>query len=167
MTDSAVPTPLISIDIDLQAQVLTVQRRGVPWLAYRISSALKGANERNGSNGTPRGKHRLRARIGEGQPIGAVFVGRRPTGECWSPDLSSCYPRRDWILTRILWLCGEEPGFNRGGEVDSMRRFIYIHGTPDTEPMGTPLSHGCIRMRSTDIAQLFEWAAAGTKVMIS
>jgi L,D-transpeptidase YbiS len=166
LTDPILFSSSIALDVDLQTQVLTVSRSGMPWLAYRISSALKGANECDGSNGTPRGKHRVRARIGEDQPIGAVFVGRRPTGERWSRDLAARYPQRDWILTRILWLCGEEPGFNRSGKVDSMRRFIYIHGTPDTEPMGVPLSHGCIRMRNDDLAQLFDWVAVGTKVTV-
>lgn len=166
MTDPVGARPLITLDIDLKTQVLTVMRSGSPWLAYSVSSALNGADERNGSNGTPRGRHRVRARIGAGHPLGGVFVGRRPTGEIWSRDLAARYPQRDWILTRILWLCGEEPGRNRGGEVDSMRRFIYIHGTPETEPMGVPLSHGCVRMRNQDVAQLFDWVAIGTPVII-
>ena len=78
-------------------------------------------------------------KIGAGAPLGAVFVGRRPTGEIWTPELAAAHPGRDWILTRILWLCGEEPGFNRLGEVDTMRRYIYIHGAPDTVPMGVPM----------------------------
>lgn len=152
--------------IDLQAQVMTVFRQGVPSLCYRISTALNGPAEANGSFGTPRGKHRIRALIGKDLPLGAVFVGRRPTGEIWTPELAISNPNRDWILTRILWLCGEEPGFNRGGTVDSMRRFIYIHGTPDTEPMGVPRSHGCIRMRNRDIDQLFGFVTAGLPVAI-
>lgn len=166
MTDPVGAPSLIALDIDLETQVLTVIRSGSPWLAYPISSARNGADERNGSNGTPRGRHRVRARIGAGRPLGGVFVARRPTGEIWSRDLAARYPQRDWILTRILWLCGEEPGLNRGGEVDSMRRFIYIHGTPETEPMGIPLSHGCIRMRNQDVAQLFDWLTVGTPVII-
>mgnify|MGYP000721059362 CR=1 FL=1 len=98
--------------------------------------------------------------------IGAAFRGRRPTGEVWTPELAAANPGRDWILTRILWLSGTEPGFNRLGEVDSMRRYIYIHGTPDTEPMGVPLSIGCVRMRNRDVAELFELVPAGTKVDI-
>ena len=158
--------PVSSLSVDLQAQVLTVYKTGSPWLCYRISTALNGPDERNGSHGTPRGWHRIRALIGSGKPQGTVFVGRRPTGEIWSPALAGRFPDRDWILTRILWLCGEERGFNRGGNVDSMRRFIYIHGTPDTEPMGLARSHGCIRMRNDDVEQLFEWVCAGLRVHI-
>lgn len=162
---TAVSFPL-SLYVDIARQVLTVCREGNPWLAYRISTAHNGPNQCQGSNGTPRGRHRVRACIGGGCPPGTVFIGRRPTGELWSRELAAQHPKRDWILTRILWLCGEEPGFNRGAEVDSMRRFIYIHGTPDTEPMGEPLSHGCIRMRDPDVAQLFDWIVPGTPVTI-
>ena len=164
--DNRVDTLPVALEIDLSSQVLLVTRAGLPSLAYRISSALNGPNEKNGSGGTPRGRHRVRARIGERMPAGTVFIGRRPTGEIWNPLLSRRYPGRDWILTRILWLCGNEHGHNRGGEVDSMRRFIYIHGTPDSEPMGVPRSHGCIRMRNADVAQLFEWVGVGTPVLI-
>ncbi len=134
--------------------------------AYRISTALSGAGERKGSNRTPRGTHVVRARIGAGQPANAVFVGRRPTGEVWSPELAAQYPQRDWILTRILWLSGCEVGFNRLGDCDTMQRYIYIHGTPDTEPMGVPLSHGCIRMRNADVLDLYERVPVGTPVLI-
>lgn len=119
-----------------------------------------------GSHCTPRGRHIVRARIGAGAPLGAAFRGRRPTGEVWTPELAATHPARDWILTRILWLSGTEPGRNRLGEVDSMRRYIYIHGTPDTEPMGVPLSIGCVRMRNRDVAELFDLVPAGTKVDI-
>jgi hypothetical protein len=108
----------------------------------------------------------IRAKIGAGEPTGAVFVGRRPTGEVWSPELALCHPTRDWILSRILWLSGTEIGQNRLGAVDSMRRYIYIHGTPETEPMGVPASHGCIRMRSRDVIELFDRVKVGTPVQI-
>ena len=133
---------------------------------YSVSTARNGAGEASGSFCTPRGRHIIRARIGAGAPIGAAFRGRRPTGEVWTPELAAANPGRDWILTRILWLSGTEPGFNRLGEVDSMRRYIYIHGTPDTEPMGVPLSIGCVRMRNRDVAELFELVPAGTPVDI-
>lgn len=155
-----------ALDIDIASQTLTFMEQGRERLCYRVSTAAAGANERDGSGGTPRGRHRIRAMIGAGEPWGAVFRGRRPTGEICTPELMARHPERDWILTRILWLCGEEPGFNRLGCVDSMRRFIYIHGTPDTEPMGRPLSHGCIRMRNDDILQLFDWLEPGTPVII-
>ena len=96
-----------------------------------------------------------------------MFVGRRASGEIYDRSLADEYPARDWILTRILWLCGEELGVNRGGDLDSQRRYIYIHGTPDSEPMGIPKSHGCIRMRNDDIVELFEKVQPGDKVLIS
>ncbi|AMO36132.1 L,D-transpeptidase [Thauera humireducens] len=133
---------------------------------YAVSTALNGPGEESGSQRTPRGRHRIRARIGAGAPSGAVFRGRRPTGECWTPEFAAAHPGRDWILSRILWLCGEEPGRNRLGRVDSMRRYIYIHGTGDDQPMGVPLSHGCVRMRNREIIELFDLVPAGTKVEI-
>lgn len=119
-----------------------------------------------GSEMTPRGRHRVRARIGAACPSGSVFVGRRPTGEIHTPTLAQRFPERDWILSRILWLCGEEPGRNRLGEFDSMRRYIYIHGTPDSEPMGIPRSHGCVRMRNEAIIELFDKVPVGLPVYI-
>lgn len=133
---------------------------------YAVSTAARGAGERQGSQCTPRGRHRIRARIGAGAPVGTVFRGRRPTGEVWTPAFAAAHPGRDWILSRILWLCGEEPGRNRGGEVDTMRRYIYIHGTGDDQPMGVPRSHGCVRMRNRDVVELFELAPVGTAVEI-
>ncbi len=135
-------------------------------IEYPVSTALNGPGEANGSGCTPRGRHYIRAVIGDGCPPGTVFVARRPTGETYSPQLAASHPDRDWILTRILWLCGLEWGKNRGPGVDTFRRFIYIHGTPDTEPMGRPESHGCIRMRNTDILDLFSRVRPGTRVDI-
>ena len=133
---------------------------------FAISSALNGAGERNGSFCTPRGRHVIRAKIGAGQPLNTVFVRRRPTGEIYNADLAAQYPGRDWILTRILWLSGSEPGFNRLGDVDTMRRYIYIHGTPDSVALGTPGSIGCIRMNNNDLIELFEQVDAGDSVLI-
>ena len=133
---------------------------------YAVSTGERGAGERSGSLCTPRGRHRIRARIGAGAPAGAVFRGRRPTGEVWTAEFAAAPPERDWILSRILWLCGEEPGRNRGGEVDTMRRYIYLHGTGDDQPMGVARSHGCVRMRNHDIIELFELVPAGTVVEI-
>ncbi|BBP82078.1 L,D-transpeptidase [Pseudomonas sp. Pc102] len=124
-------------------------------LRLPVSTALNGAGEQSGSNRTPRGLHQVRAKIGEGLPQGAVLRGRRWTGETWTPELHAQFPGRDWILSRILWLSGCEPGRNRLGKVDTMRRYIYLHGTPDTEPMGVPLSHGCVRLRNADLLELF------------
>jgi hypothetical protein len=135
-------------------------------LGFPVSTARNGAGEAMGSGCTPRGLHRVRIKIGAGCPLNTVFVGRRPTGEIHSPELSAQAPERDWILTRIIWLAGCEPGFNRGGCVDTLRRFIYIHATPDSEPMGRPLSHGCIRMRNEDLLALFERVEVGMSVEI-
>lgn len=139
------------------------QRRRQCW---PISTALNGVGCEEGSGRTPLGKHYIRACIGAGVPENGVFVARRFTGEIYSPALAASAPDRDWILTRILWLSGCEPGINRLGNVDTMRRYIYIHGTPDTEPMGTPLSHGCVRMRNSDILALFELVRAGMPVTL-
>lgn len=134
---------------------------------YLVSTALHGAGEEASSNCTPRGRHIIRAKIGAGQPVNTVFVRRRPTGEIYTPQLDAEQPGRDWILTRILWLSGCEPGYNRLGTCDTMRRYIYIHGTPDNRKMGVPASHGCINMRNADLLELFELVSAGTMVHIS
>jgi lipoprotein-anchoring transpeptidase ErfK/SrfK len=133
---------------------------------FHISSARNGVGQLNGSFCTPLGKHIIRAKIGAGQPVNTVFVRRRPTGEIYSPELGARYPGRDWILTRILWLSGCEPGFNRLGSVDTMRRYIYIHGSPDTVEMGRPGSIGCIRMNNGDLLELFARVNPGTEVYI-
>ena len=133
---------------------------------YSISTSKNGVGEENGSYCTPRGRHIIRAKIGAGQPLNTVFVERRPTGEIYSPGLAARFSDRDWILTRILWLSGCEPGYNRLGKVDTMRRCIYIHGSPDGAEMGMPGSIGCVRMRNRDIVELFELAAARTPVEI-
>jgi len=134
---------------------------------YPVSTAINGAGENAGSYCTPRGRHIIRAKIGTNQPINAVFVGRRPTGEIYSPELGDRYPGRDWILSRILWLSGCEVGFNRLGIRDSMRRYIYIHGTPDTEKLGRPGSKGCVRMHNADLVELFDLVPVRTEVNIS
>ena len=154
-----------SITICLTEQNLVLNEAGQE-TSFAISTALKGAGQQAGSYQTPLGHHVIRAKIGQGEPCGAVFVGRRPTGEIYSAELAAQFPQRDWILSRILWLSGLEKGFNRLGEVDTMRRYIYIHGTPDSEPMGIPASHGCIRMRNTDVIELFDRVSAGAPVDI-
>jgi lipoprotein-anchoring transpeptidase ErfK/SrfK len=153
------------INIDLSAQSLRAQL-GTFTKSYSISSAKNGAGQLSGSGCTPLGHHIIRAKIGNGAAPNSVFSGRRFTGEIYTPELAKCYPERDWILTRILWLSGKELQYNRLGEVDSMRRYIYIHGTPDSEPMGIPLSHGCIRMRNADVVELFDLLPVGTGVYI-
>lgn len=157
----------MKIRIDIGRQCLELfDRAGCCLRRYAVSTATNGAGEVQDSGCTPRGRHRIRARIGAGAPDGAVFRGRRQTGEIWSPGFAAVHPGRDWILSRILWLCGEQPGVNRGGRVDSMRRYIYIHGTGDDQPMGVPRSHGCIRMRNRDVIELFDLVAVGTLVEI-
>lgn len=159
MPDSA----LIEISIADQSLRFTDAQSCVQ---YSVSTAVAGIGQTAGSWQTPVGWHRVRARIGDGQPINRVFVGRRPTSEVFSLELAAQFPKRDWILTRILWLQGLEVGFNRGGQVDTMRRYIYIHGCPDSEPMGVPRSHGCIRMHNEDMLDLFARVPAGTLVWI-
>jgi hypothetical protein len=154
------------IRVDLGAQRLELLEGGRCLRAWPVSTAAKGAGEEEGSERTPRGLHEVRAKIGAGAPAGAVFVGRRPTGEVCTPVRWRAEPERDWILTRILWLRGLEIGRNRLGRVDSMRRHVYIHGTPDEAALGTPASHGCIRMRSADVIELFDLVAPGTRVEI-
>lgn len=134
---------------------------------YPVSTAKAGVGETSGSYQTPRGLHIIRAKIGAGQPENTVFVRRRPTGEIWTPELAEQFPGRDWILTRILWLSGCQPGFNRLGCVDTMRRYVYIHGSPDAAEMGVPGSHGCVRMRNADIVELFERVPCYTAVEIT
>lgn len=158
--------PIAMITIDLHTQCLALCDESGQVHNFSVSTALNGPGERIGSGCTPRGKHIIRAKIGAGQPLNAVFIGRRPTGEIYSAALAAKHAERDWILSRILWLSGCEPGKNRLGQVDTMRRFIYIHGTPDTEPMGIPKSHGCIRMRNADICHLFDMVVPGTPVDI-
>ena len=156
----------MQIRVSLASQELVLQDASGACLVYPVSTALKGAGERINSECTPRGWHRVRCIIGEGCPANAVFTGRRFTGEIYSDELSRIQPGRDWILSRILWLSGSEPGFNRGGDCDTLRRYIYIHGMPDSEPVGVPRSHGCIRMRNRDVIDLASRVRAGTPVLI-
>ncbi len=152
--------------ISLSAQTLWLRQQGQVVATYAVSTAKNGAGEQMGSGCTPRGWHRIRAKIGAGLPRGAVLVGRRWTGEIHDAALQAQFPERDWILSRILWLCGEEVGRNRLGACDTQRRFIYLHGCPDGLPMGVPLSHGCVRLTNDDMIDLFARVAVGTRVNI-
>lgn len=155
------------IEVHVPTQTLRLQDdRGQLLLETKIATARKGVGEINGSEQTPRGWHKVRAKIGAGQPANAIFVARRPTGELYTPEMRRLYPGRDWILARILWLSGLEPGKNRLGNVDTMRRFVYIHGCPDEDPMGIPSSHGCIKMRNSELIDFFERVPVGTRVNI-
>lgn len=166
MLPDARAMPKIEISIPEQSLKL-VADDGRELKRYQVSTSRHGAGEMEGSLCTPRGEHVVRAKIGAGQPLNTVFRGRRPTGEIWTPELGERFPGRDWILTRILWLSGCEVGKNRLGKMDTMRRYIYIHGSPDSVPMGRPGSIGCIRMRNHDIVELFDRVPAGTAVRIS
>lgn len=162
--------PQLRLVIDVASQGLfvleqdaneTVLRR-----RYPVSTAARGCGQQFGSECTPLGRHIVRARIGAGLPAGSVLVARRPTGEVFTPALARKHPDRDWILSRILWLSGTEIGHNRLGSVDTMRRFIYLHGTPDATRLGRPGSKGCIRMTNRDIIELFDVVPSGTPVEI-
>lgn len=155
-----------SIEVYIDKQILNVLENGTVIKSYSISTAKNGPGEKINSEMTPRGKHIIRAKIGSGCPANTVFKERRPTGETYRLELRKMYPNRDWILTRIFWLSGLEKGRNRLGEVDTMRRYIYIHGSPDDVQMGTPGSRGCIRMRNHDIIELFENIPVNTLITI-
>lgn len=155
------------IEISIPDQTLMLRSdEGKALKRYLVSTSRNGPGEQQGSFCTPRGEHIVRAKIGAGQPLNTVFVRRRPTGEIWTPELGERFPGRDWILTRILWLSGCERGYNRMGQVDTMRRAIYLHGSPDTADMGKPGSRGCIRMRNRDIVELFDLVPIRTLVEI-
>lgn len=154
------------IHVDLTRQRLRLLRGGEVLRDCAVSTGANGVGEIQGSGMTPRGWHVVRARIGDGAARGSVFSGRRATGELWSPQLHAAYPQRDWILTRILWLSGLERGRNRLGCVDTFRRYIYIHGTPALSALGTPVSHGCVRMNDDDVIDLFDRAPVGTRVLL-
>ncbi len=157
----------MKIEVHIATQRLDLlDDAGVPLKRYAVSTAKRGVGERCGSYCTPRGKHIVRAKIGAGCAVNTVFVGRRPTGELYTPELGEQFPGRDWILTRILWLSGCEVGYNRLGASDTMRRYIYIHGTPDEVHLGMPGSHGCIRMGNGDLIELFELIPVGIAVEI-
>jgi L,D-transpeptidase YbiS len=157
----------MKIEVNIGRQTLTLlDDAGKLLRSYRVSTALHGAGEEENSNCTPRGRHIIRAKIGAGLPINTVFVRRRPSGEIYTPALGLQYPGRDWILTRILWLSGCEPGYNRLGTCDTMRRYIYIHGTTAERGVGVPRSHGCINMLNDDMLDLYERVVVGTQVNI-
>ena len=157
----------LGVEVHVPTQTLTVRATDSNIIMQvLVSTAKNGIGERIHSQCTPRGRHVIRAKIGANAPANTVFVSRRPTGEIYSLQLRSLYPERDWILTRILWLSGLEPGKNRFGDVDTMRRYIYIHGAPDKDPMGVPNSHGCIKMRNDDVIALFDLVAPGTQLTV-
>jgi hypothetical protein len=157
---------MLTLKIIVDDQKLMLLENNYLICDYYVSTAKNGVGELYGSEKTPRGRHIIRAKIGANCPLNTIFVRRRPTGEIYSPELKNQYPERDWILTRIVWLSGLEVGINRLGQVDTMRRYIYIHGTPDGVPMGVPGSKGCIRMKNEHIIELFNRVSIGTEVFI-
>ncbi len=154
------------MDISIPKQQLDLIENSNIVISYPVSTALNGSGEQMGSECTPTGWHKIRAKIGSFQPINSVFSGRRLTGEIYISRLSKQFPDRDWVLSRVLWLGGLEPGKNRYGQVDSTWRYIYIHGCPDELMTGKPGSHGCIRMKNQDVIDLFEQIVVGTPVYI-
>ncbi len=156
----------VHLIIEVSSQRAHLYAKDTPLASYRISTGKNGVGEQRDSEQTPRGRHRIRAKIGAGAAPNTVFRGRRANGELCTPELYRTQPERDWILTRILWLCGEELGKNRLGRVDTMQRFVYIHGSPDWVPMGVPGSRGCVRMHNGDVIELFDRVQVGTPVLI-
>lgn len=155
------------IEISISQQALTVLNNDNELIAqFLVSTATNGVGCEKNSGCTPLGRHIIRAKIGADAAENTVFVGRRPTGEICTPELMAAFPKRDWILTRILWLSGQELGKNRLGNVDTMQRYIYIHGSPDSAEMGKIGSHGCVRMRNSEIIQLFDMVTVGISVNI-
>jgi lipoprotein-anchoring transpeptidase ErfK/SrfK len=159
-------TPQQQIIVSIADQRLQLRKNGKVTIDVMVATAGNGPGEVSGSECTPRGRHIVRAKIGTGCPIYTVFTGRRPTGEVYSEQLRRTYPDRDWILSRIMWLSGQEVGKNRLGNVDSMRRYIYIHGSPDEEIHGQPNSHGCVRMKNADVIRLYDAIDVGVSVLI-
>lgn len=161
----------IQIHIDTQTQTLHLMRDDQMVRSFLVSTAKNGTGQAEGSGCTPLGKHQISEKFGDGLPNNAVFVARRFTGELYDDKLGSEYPERDWILGRILWLDGCEEGVNKGYDandicIDTKSRYVYIHGTPDTEPMGVPMSHGCVRMRNEELVWLYDQVAVGCEVII-
>ena len=154
------------IDIDLSSQRLELRKDGEALLSVAISSAVNGPGELLDSHCTPRGWHEVCEKFGDDCEVNTVFVGRRPTGEVYDRALGAANPGRDWMLTRILWLSGIEPGRNQGGNVDTKNRYIYLHGCPDEAEMGVPGSIGCIRMQNRDVVALYDRVPIRTRVHI-
>lgn len=157
---------MMHIHISIQEQSLTLFQENKELKRYAISTARNGPGEKLNSECTPCGRHVIAEKIGQDAEINSVFVGRVATGEIYQASLREQYPDRDWILTRILWLSGTEEGKNKGGDVDSHDRYIYLHGSPDDVEMGQPGSRGCVRMRNKEIIELFDLIEVGTEVVI-
>jgi lipoprotein-anchoring transpeptidase ErfK/SrfK len=151
------------IIVSIGKQMLYHRRATGVWHAYPVSTAANGTGNRRGSHQTPLGRHRIGHKIGAGLPMHTAFVARKPV-DIYTPGHAD--DGRDWILTRILWLDGMDTGRNRRGPVDTHARYIYIHGTHAEHRIGSPASHGCIRMRNRDMLELFMHCREGERVHI-
>lgn len=160
----------LSVEVSITRQRIQLWQQGELLASYRASTSRFGCGQREGSQCTPLGEHVIAEKVGDSAEPGAVFVGRELTGEIWTEGLDAQEPGRDWILSRILWLAGTEPGVNKGQSdeyaCDSKDRYIYIHGTSDLEPLGVPLSHGCVRMNLHEVIELYSRVTVGTRVVI-
>jgi len=133
---------------------------------YRISTSKKGVGSTAGSDKTPPGIHRVKEKYGEGAKEGAIFKGRAYIGREAEIVTEPISVNTDDVTTRILWLEGLEPGKNKGEGIDSYKRYIYIHGTPEEGLIGTPASHGCIRMLNREVIEVFNKVPIGTLVVV-
>jgi lipoprotein-anchoring transpeptidase ErfK/SrfK len=143
--------------VSVRDQKMLLLRDGKPVKAYQVSTSKFGVGDIPNSNRTPLGRMKIAKKIGSGQPAGAVFKSRRPTGEVIRPNA----PGRDPIISRILWLTGTQSE-NR----NAFRRFIYIHGTPEHRRLGSPASYGCIRMGCLDVVDLYNRVGTGADVYV-
>ncbi len=150
--------------VSVARQELIGVENGVVRFVFVCSTAEKGIGNRENSYQTPVGWHVIDQKIGDGLPKGAVLVSRKFTGEVWKPGDETT---KDLVLTRIMWLRGTEPGVNRGAGIDSFERFIYIHGTPAEQRLGTPASMGCVRLSNNDVIKLYDQVRTGTRVLIA
>ena len=133
---------------------------------YPVSTSSYGIGNKNGSFKTPVGEHSIAQKIGDGCAVNEVFIGRVPQGVLEELQAKGHALSEDIITSRILWLQGTEPGKNNGEGIDSYHRYIYIHGTSEEEKIGTPASHGCVRMRNQDVIDLFNQVDEGCRVLI-
>lgn len=153
--------------VNIQQQEIYVVRNDAIEKTYRISSAKNGIGNSAGSGKTPLGVHRIAEKIGAGAKPNTIFLGRKDSGKTATILKDPIDSEDDYVTSRILWLEGLEPGINKGKGIDSKQRYIYIHGTPEEGLIGTPASHGCIRLYNKDVIELFDVVSAGTLVVIA
>lgn len=154
----------LGVWVSVEEQTFRLVEDGRVLWSVPCSTAANGTGSRMNSKKTPLGWHIISRKIGADAPIGQVFRGRAPTKEVWKPGDDT---KEDLVLTRILILDGLEPGKNKGGNVDSRKRYIYIHGTNDEAKIGTPASHGCVRLRNDDVIQAFDRIPESTPMLVS